>query len=141
MKIPEPKVGLVVRYSFLWSREATAGLEEGSKDRPCAIVLIVRNIDGALIVRVLPITTRAPHDLAKAMEIPLPTKLRIGLDEAKSWVILAETNEFEWPGPDLRPASRENRSTPVLGMLPPGFTSELLRRLRERSGIKIITRT
>jgi hypothetical protein len=139
--IPEPKVGLVVRYSFLWSREAAAGLEEGSKDRPCAIVLVVRNIDTVQMVRVLPITTRAPSDPATAMEIPLVTKIRIGLDQSKSWVILEEVNEFEWPGPDLKPASRENRSTPVMGMLPPRFTTELLNRLRKRKGAKITPRS
>ena len=50
MNIPEPRVGLIVRYSFLWSREAAAGLEEGSKDRPCAIVLVVKSLDGKPIV-------------------------------------------------------------------------------------------
>jgi hypothetical protein len=36
---PEPRVGLVVSYSYLWSEEAEQGLVEGKKDRPCAIIL------------------------------------------------------------------------------------------------------
>ncbi len=75
------------------------------------------------------------------MEIPLVTKLRIGLDESQSWVILDEVNDFEWPGPDLRPASHENRATPVMGILPPRFTTALLDRLRHRKGFKIIARS
>lgn len=30
MNVPEPVVGLVVRYSFLWGPEADRGLQEGS---------------------------------------------------------------------------------------------------------------
>ena len=39
MTLPVPLPGLVIRYSFLWSREARAGATEGRKDRPCAIVV------------------------------------------------------------------------------------------------------
>ena len=39
MSLPDPKPGLVIRYSFLWSHERDRGAIEGSKDRPCAIVL------------------------------------------------------------------------------------------------------
>lgn len=38
MSYPEPKPGLVIRYSFLWSHEAEAGADEAAKDRPLAIV-------------------------------------------------------------------------------------------------------
>ena len=38
---PEPEPGLVIRYSYLWDREARAGREEGVKDRPCAVVMTV----------------------------------------------------------------------------------------------------
>ena len=38
---PEPRVGLVVSYSYLWSEEAEQGLVEGKKDRPCAIILAI----------------------------------------------------------------------------------------------------
>jgi hypothetical protein len=34
MPLTEPVAGLVIRYSFLWTHEAKAGSEEGSKDRP-----------------------------------------------------------------------------------------------------------
>ncbi len=41
MSLPEPELGLVIRYSYLWKSEHDAGRDEGSKDRPCAIVLSV----------------------------------------------------------------------------------------------------
>ena len=44
MSWPEPFPGLVVRYSYLWEREASQGREEGVKDRPCAVVLVL--LDG-----------------------------------------------------------------------------------------------
>ncbi len=41
MSYPTPVPGLVIRFSFLWSTEAKSGVEEGRKDRPCAIVVAV----------------------------------------------------------------------------------------------------
>ncbi|MDZ7644939.1 MAG: hypothetical protein U5K76_12420 [Woeseiaceae bacterium] len=40
MAYPEPEVGLVISYSYLWSDEAAAGHVEGRKSRPCAIVMV-----------------------------------------------------------------------------------------------------
>ena len=31
------------------------------------------------------------------------TKRRLGLDDARSWIMVTEGNRFAWPGPDLRP--------------------------------------
>jgi hypothetical protein len=70
---PEPELGLVITYSYLWSEEAAAGHAEGRKTRPCAI------------------------------EIPTRVKRHLGLDGERSWVILDELNVFRWPGYDLRP--------------------------------------
>jgi hypothetical protein len=42
VRLPEPEPGLVIRYSNLWLREHREGREEGTKDRPCAIVLASR---------------------------------------------------------------------------------------------------
>ena len=59
------------------------------------------------IVRVLPVTHTPPTDLADALEIPTLTKERLGLDSARSWVVLTEANDFIWPGPDLRASARQ----------------------------------
>jgi hypothetical protein len=52
------------------------------------------------------------------VELPSVTKRRLGLDDARSWVILIEANAFTWPGPDLRPAMAGKPETAAYGMLP-----------------------
>jgi hypothetical protein len=129
---PAPQPGLVIRYSYLWESEARKGREEGAKDRPCAIILVILREGEHPIVRVLPVTHSPPTDPADALEIPLPTKQRLGLDSKRSWVMLTEANDFIWPGPDLRPAVSGDPSTVAYGMLPPGFMKVLRKRLAER---------
>jgi hypothetical protein len=45
-------------------------------------------------VTVLPITHTPPDATALAVEIPHPVKRRLGLDDARSWVILTAANRF-----------------------------------------------
>lgn len=132
MTWPVPRPGLVIRYSYLWDSEAQAGREEGVKDRPCAIVLVVLREGEHPIVRVLPVTHSAPADAADAIEIPPATKQRLRLDAERSWVVLSEANDFIWPGPDLRPAVSGDASSVAYGMLPPGFMTVLRERLMQR---------
>ena len=61
-RLPEPRPGLVIGYAFLWREEAERGIEEGRKDRPCVIVLAVREIGLQTHVTVAPITHAAPAD-------------------------------------------------------------------------------
>ena len=103
MPLPAPRPGLVIRYSYLWRDEADRGREEGTKDRPCVIVLTVETEDGGMTVRVAPITHTPPDNPADAVEIPSATKRRLNLDDARSWISARETNVFVWPGPDIRP--------------------------------------
>lgn len=108
------------------------GREEGAKDRPCAIVLVLLREGRHPIVRVLPVTHAAPSDPADALEIPRATKQRLGLDSERSWVVLSEANDFIWPGPDLRPAVNGVPASVAYGMLPPGFMTVLRERLLAR---------
>jgi hypothetical protein len=132
VSLPVPKPGLVIRYAYLWEAEAREGREEGSKDRPCAIVLVVLRGGNHPIVRVLPVTHSPPGDAADALEIPAATKERLGLDSQRSWVVLSEANDFIWPGPDLRPVPGSDPSTVAYGFLPPGFMRVLRERLERR---------
>jgi len=125
---PSPQPGLVIRYSYLWEREAQAGREEGVKDRPCAIIVARRDEDGATRVYVLPITHSAPVQLDEALEIPAPVKARLGLDGERSWVMVSEANTFVWPGPDLRLLPGKGLESAAYGFLPPKF----FRVVRER---------
>src|SRR5665213_679176 len=120
MAIPTPEAGLVISYAYLWHHEHQAGQEEGRKDRPSVIVLAVeRADDGMTAVTVLPITHSAPANPDTAVEIPLPVKRHLGLDDERSWVVIAEGNEFLWPGYDLRKVARKDRYD--YGYLPPSF--------------------
>ena len=113
-----PSVGQVIRYSYLWKQEHLAGREEGSKERPCVIVVCVDAVGANItVVTVLPVTHAPPSDPSIAIEIPYLTKRRLGLDEAPSWIILSESNQFRWPGPDIRPIDGK-KGTPVYGALP-----------------------
>ena len=72
-------------------------------------------------VLVLPITHAPPDHPALAVEIPAKVKNRLQLDDARSWVVLSEWNEFVWPGPDLRRLPGATDASIAYGMLPPGL--------------------
>jgi hypothetical protein len=72
--------GLVIRYSYLWYREALTGQEEGAKDRPCAVVLALQDEDGQTRVYALPITHSLPATGDQAIEILAAVKARLGPD-------------------------------------------------------------
>jgi hypothetical protein len=80
--------------------------------------------DDCAEVTVLPITHRTPANPGWAVEIPLPVKRHLGLDEARSWVVVAEGNEFLWPGYDLRKTPGADRYD--YGFLPPRFFGQIL---------------
>ncbi len=121
MSWPSPEPGLVVRYSYLWQREAAAGQEEGRKDRPCAVILARKDEKGQTRVFLLPISHSPPQQGDVAIEIPSQTKQRLGLDGVRSWVVVSEANMFAWPGPDLRPAPGKGPESVAYGFLPPRF--------------------
>jgi hypothetical protein len=127
--LPEPVPGLVIRYSYLWRSEHLQGREEGVKDRPCAIILVVTDDKGDQVVTVLPITHSPPDRRNAAIEIPLATKQRLGLDAERSWIVLTEANRFLWPGPDLRPATPGDLASVAYGLLPKGLYEQVRREL------------
>ena len=56
MSLPKPEPGLVIRYSYLWLREHHVGREDGSKDRPCAIILALHTDEDGEQILVVPVT-------------------------------------------------------------------------------------
>lgn len=128
MSLPTPQPGLVISYAYLWAREHGLGAEEGVKDRPCAIVAARQFMEGREVVTVVPVTHSPPADPADAVEIPPALKAHLGLDDMPSWIVVTETNDFLWPGPDLRPVpGRPGRFHH--GMLPPRFFAHVRNRL------------
>jgi hypothetical protein len=123
--IPVPEPGLVISYAYLWHDEHAAGREEASKERPAVIALVVAREDGnETVVTVFPITHCAPRDTVSAVEIPPAVKTHLGLDDRRSWIVVAEGNEFIWPGYDLRKIKHSHRY--AYGFLPPRFFARVL---------------
>lgn len=144
MSWPSPKPGLVIRYSYLWHRQAMAGQEEGVKDRPCAVVVAFEDEDGRTRVYALPITHSPPALGEDAIEIPAVVKTRLRLDGERSWISVCEANMFHWPGPDLRLLPGKGPESAVYGFLPPKFFNVVRDRFLAADGAKkatLVTRT
>ncbi len=131
MALPEPESGLVISYSYLWRNEHRAGKREGAKNRPCAIVLVVKDeSDGRKKVTVAPITHTPPANPDAAIEVPPKVKQHLGLDSKRSWIILDDFNEFIWPGYDLRPISGGTGKY-AYGFLPPALFKQMVGKILE----------
>jgi hypothetical protein len=134
----------VISYSYLWAREHHEGVEEGRKDRPCAIIVARQVIEGRDVVTVVPLTHTPPADHDDAVELPAALKAHLGLDELPSWIVVTETNDFPCPGPDLRPRPGTNPKRLDYGMLPPRFFAylrERVLRMHPRRGLASVGRT
>jgi hypothetical protein len=142
--LPEPRPGLVIRYSFLWSHESLRGALEGSKDRPCAIVVAARRaVSGDIQVVVAPITHSPPADPSASMELSAQVCQSLDFDAGRHWLRFDELNSFIWPGYDLRPRT-DRRGGYEYGMLPQPIFEQLRRSVIERQRLrraKVVPRT
>ena len=75
-------------------------------------------IEARRLVTVVPITHTSPDDPSDGVQIPAALKAHLGPDQASAWIVVIETNDFLWPGPDIRPGQ-------TYGMLPPRFFAHL----------------
>lgn len=123
MALPDPKPGLVVRYDYLWSREASAGRDQG-KDRPTCLVAASDSLTRPRYVVLLPITHSPPDAGTVGIEIPAKVKQMIGLDDAPSWVIVSEYNVDEWPNAGLTPIPGRPGIFSY-GFIPPGLFAQI----------------
>ena len=140
MSLPEPEPGLVIRYSYLWNDEAKQGREDGTKDRPCAIVLAKKRDQSETIVLVAPITHTKPEAEASGLEIPIAVKRRLGLDLERSWIVTDDLNMFTWPGPDIRPVDNNVPAKFAYGFLPQILTDQMLDAVRVNAKGRIVSR-
>ena len=138
MTFPAAKPGLVIRYSFLWSHEKDAGADEGSKDRPCAIVVAApRRENGDITVIVAPVTHAPPADQSDSLEIPTAVCRSLGLDGQRHWLRLDELNRFAWPGYDLRTIPGRPGEY-AYGMLPQPLFEQLRTAILDRQKAKAL---
>jgi len=82
----------VIRYPYLWVREAGQGETEGRKYRPVAVGVRLTRTEGDMLL-LFPITTKEPVSGRFSAEIPATEKRRAGLDvDMRLWIILDEYN-------------------------------------------------
>ena len=88
------RTGAVIRFPYLWSREAAHGETEGRKPRPVAVGVRIPKPHGEDVLVLFPITSKEPARDRFAAEIPDTEKRRAGLDGAiRLWIILDEYNQ------------------------------------------------
>ncbi len=115
-----PKAGAVLRYPYLWARQAGIGETEGRKSRPCAVILAVRNDKGKTELRLCAVTSQPPQAHTRAVEIPAIEKRRAGLDgDISLWVIVDEHNV------DVFEQSYYIEPRSTVGQFSSAFTKEL----------------
>lgn len=82
----------VIRYPYLWAREARKGETEGRKDRPVAVGVRLKRAGGDALL-LFPITSQEPAAGRIAVEIPEIEKRRAGLDAGiRVWILFDEYN-------------------------------------------------
>ena len=129
MPLPEPRPGLVIRYDYLWTREAAAGRDQG-KERPACLVAAMDSAASPRFVVILPITHARPDKDAVGVEIPAKVRAALGLDDAPRWVIVSEHNVDEWPNAGLAPV-RGRPGVFSYGFIPPGLFVQVKARFLE----------
>lgn len=127
MTKPPPEAGLVIRYDYVWRREAAEGRQEGAKYRPCVVVIGSGTAAGRAFALVAPVTHTPPDSLATAVPLPLPVKRHLGLDDAPSWIIVSELNRIDWQDAGLIPVARGRWA---YGYLPPGLVRQIIEKVR-----------
>ena len=132
MPLPDPKPGLVIRYDYLWTREAAAGRDQG-KERPACLVAATDATASPRFVVILPITHTPPDKNTVGVEIPENVRRAIGLDDAPSWVIVSEHNVDEWPNGGLAPLPGRP-GVFSYGFIPPGLFAQVKAKFLELSG-------
>ena len=87
--VPEPKPGLVVRYDYLWMREAVREQDQEKTHSAC-LIAASNSFERPQYVVLLPITHTPPSGATAGIEIPAKIKQAIELDDAPGWVIVSE---------------------------------------------------
>ncbi len=123
MPLPEPRPGLVIRYDYLWTREAAAGRIQG-KERPACLVVATDSGISPRFVVILPITHTRPNKDTVGVEIPAKVRAALRLDDAKCWVIVSGHNVDAWPNAGLAwiPGRAQDFA---YGFIPPGLFAQV----------------
>ena len=109
MSFEDLGTGAVIRYAYLWARQADQGETEGRKSRPVVVGVRLARPKGDDVILLFPITSQEPSRSRFAAEIPAIEKRRGGLaSELRLWLVLDEYNQdvigrsfYLEPGPKI----------------------------------------
>jgi hypothetical protein len=135
VSLDELHSGCVIRFPYLWVREAERGESEGRKPRPVAVGVRIARPKGEDVLVLFPITSQPSPDRF-AVEIPEMEKRRAGLDATLPlWIILDEYNQ------DIVGRSFYLEPEPPLGRFSKAFFLPLMKEfIARRAGTRGVNR-
>jgi hypothetical protein len=136
VSLDELRTGCVIRFPYLWVREAERGETEGRKPRPVAVGVRLARPRGEDVLVLFPITSQPPSPDRFAVEIPEMEKRRAGLDAMlQLWIILDEYNQ------DILGRSFYLEPEPPLGRFSKAFFLPLMKEfIARRAGARGVNR-
>lgn len=132
--------GEVIIYPYRWAREAADRRSpEGSKERPCGVVVAAVAASGRTHLLLAAISSKPPRSDQEALALPEIERRRAGIDPGRdAWIYVSEANE------DVEGASIYLTSEPAIGAISRPFLERVkagfLHRLGERRGA-VVNRT
>ncbi|WP_407168408.1 hypothetical protein [Bradyrhizobium sp. ORS 111] len=136
MTLDDLRTGSVIRFPYLWMREAERGETEGRKPRPVAVGVRIARAKGGDLLVLFPITSQPPAPDRFAIEIPEIEKRRAGLEATlRLWIILDEYNQ------DLVDQSFYLEPAPPLGRFSKAFFLPVMKQfIARRASIRGVNR-
>jgi hypothetical protein len=120
-------VGDIVRFNYLWAREAKRGEETGRKSRPACIIVRTATTPAALFL--LPLTSQPPQAGVAAIAVP-ETECRRAKLRPPCWVIVDEYNRV------IEDQFHDFESTEPLGRLSLAFLRRVAAALKQEASAR-----
>lgn len=127
-------------YPYRWVREAADRRSpEGSKERPCGVVVAAVAASGPTHVLLVATSSKPPRPDQEALALPEIERRRAGIDPNRdAWIYVSEANE------DVEGASIYLTGEPAIGAISRAFLERVkaafLQRLSQRIG-EVVNRT
>lgn len=102
MTKPNPRVGLVICYDYLFESEKRKGREEGRKPRPSAVIVAPASKSENTVL-VCAITHTEPDDERDGILISPADRVWMGLDDEPQWIVTDECNLVDWSDAGIVP--------------------------------------
>jgi hypothetical protein len=128
-QIEKPVTGDIVRYRYIWAKEAKEG-HESKGPHPC-LILDARDLGAQKYeVLVVPLTHEPQHD-SKFLKIADAWRQGAGLDDYEQYLVYNEANVFVWPTFDVVAVRSRDFSQVIRGKLPHDIVSRVREEFRE----------